>query len=68
MPALLAVQAISRIINIFKLANYVGNGASRMRLGSYDGAWYTEGNGTKVVTVSQILGELGQFFVHQDNN
>ena len=36
-----------------------------MRLGSYDGASYAECNGPTVVTVSQILMDLGQFFIHQ---
>ena len=36
---------------------YVENGANNMRLGPYDGAWYTEYNSTKFVTVSQILME-----------
>ena len=53
--------------NIFKQINYVENGAIRIRLGSYDGAWYTEHNGTASVTVSQILKERDQFFVQQDN-
>ena len=35
----------------------MGNGASNARLGSYDGAWYTEHDGTTFVTVSQILME-----------
>ena len=43
------------------------NGAGKMRLGSYDGAWYTEHSGTRFVAVSQILMEGGRFFVHQDN-
>ena len=38
-----------------------------MTLGSYDGAWYTEHNGTIIVKVSQTLIEWGQSFVHQDN-
>ncbi len=33
------------------------NGASKIRRGSYDGAWYMEHNGTTFVTVSQILME-----------
>ncbi len=47
--------------------NSVENGARNVRLGSYDGAWYTEYNGTKFVTVSQIFIEWGQFFVRHDN-
>ena len=43
------------------------NGAKNVRLGSYDGAWYTESNGTTFVTVSQIFIERGQFFIQQDN-
>ncbi len=50
-----AVQSTSRINNMFKSANSVGNGASNVRTGSYDGAWCTEFNGTTFVTVSQIL-------------
>ena len=38
-----------------------------MGLGSYDGVWYTEHNGTRFVIVSQILMEWGPFFVYQDN-
>ncbi len=38
-----------------------------MRLGPYDGAWYTEHNGKTFVTVYQIFFEWGQFFDCQDN-
>ena len=38
-----------------------------MRLGSYDGAWYSEYNDTTFVAVSQILREQLQFFAHQYN-
>ena len=41
--------------------------ASRMRLDSYDGAWYSEHNGTMFVTESQILMKWGRLFIHQDN-
>ena len=54
---ILEVQS-SRINSMLKKANYVGNGASCVRLlGSYDGAWYTEHNGNTIVTVSQMLME-----------
>ena len=35
----------------------MGNGTGSVRLGSYDGAWYTEHKGTKFATVSQIFVE-----------
>ena len=38
-----------------------------MRLGSFDGAWCTECNGTKFVTVCQILLKWGPFFVCHNN-
>ena len=38
-----------------------------MRLGSYDGTWCTECNGTTSVTVSRILMEWAQFVIHHDN-
>ena len=41
----------SRIKSKHKLTNFVGNGASNVRLDLLDGAWYTESD----------------FFVHQDN-
>ena len=68
-PTLVAVQAISRVNNIglFKKGNSCRNLASNVRLGSYDGAWHTEHNGTKFVTTSQILMEWAQFIIHQDN-
>ena len=66
-PALLAVQAFSRINNIFKWANYVGYGAGKMRLGSYDITWYTEHNGSTFVTVSQTLMWWAQFSIHLNN-
>ena len=65
--ALQAVQTTSRMNNMLKEAKPYRNHASNMRLGSYDGAWYTEYNGTTFVIVSQILIEWGQFFVHRDN-
>ncbi len=43
------------------------NGASEIRLGSYDDAWYMEHNCTTFVTVSQLLMEGGEHFVHQHN-
>ena len=66
-PALLAVQATSRINNLFKWANYEENGANKMRLNLHDGAWHTEHKGTMFVIVSGRVVERGQFFVHQDN-
>ena len=42
----------------------MGNCAKDVRL---DGAWYTEHSGTKFVTVSKILMEWRELFVHQDN-
>ncbi len=45
----------------------MGNGARDVRICSYDGAWYTEHNGTTFVTVSQILVEWSPFFVRHDN-
>ncbi len=48
---------MSLINSMLKKANSVDNGASKEVLGSYDGAWYTEHNGTTFVTVSQILME-----------
>ena len=55
------------IYNIFKWAKWVKNGASKMRLGSYDGAWYTEHNGNTFMMISQILMKWAQVSVHQDN-
>ncbi len=52
---------------MLKLANSVENGASNVRIGSYNGAWYTERKGNTLVTVSQILMEWVPFFVRQDN-
>ena len=66
-PALPSVQAILRINNMLKWANSVGNDASKVVIGSYDGAWCTQHNGTNFLTVSQILMEWDQFFAHQDN-
>ncbi len=45
----------------------MGNGASNVRLDLLYGAWYIEYNGNAFVTVSQILMEESEFFVHQDN-
>ena len=44
------------------------NRARNVILGSCDGAWYTKQHGTTSVTVSQILVEWSQFFVHHSNN
>ena len=43
-----------KINNMLKLANYVENGANKMRLGSYDGDCNTEHGGTTFLTVSNI--------------
>ena len=43
----LAVHASSRINNTVKRANLGENHARWVKLGSYDGAWYTEYDGTK---------------------
>ena len=43
----------SWINNIFKWANYVGFGASKMKLTSYDGACYNECNGIKLCLYSR---------------
>ncbi len=45
----------------------MGNCARNVRLGSYDGTWYTECNGTTFVTVYKILMKWGPFFVCHDN-
>ena len=52
---------------ILEMANYVQNGASKVKLGSDAGAWYTECNCTTFVTVSQLLMERGKFFAHLEN-
>ena len=63
----LAVQASSRINIMLRWANSVENGASKVRLGSSDGAWYAEQVGTSLVTISAILMEWGKYFVHRDS-
>ncbi len=61
------MQSPSKINDMLNYGNSMGNGARRVRLGSYEGTWCTECNGTKLVTISQILMKLGPFFVRQDN-
>ncbi len=43
------------------------NSVNNVRLGSYDGAWYSEYHGNIFVAVSQIIMEWSEYFVHQDN-
>ncbi len=62
--ALQTVQTISRINNIFKLANSVENRAGKVRLCLYDGAWYTEHNDTTIVSTPQILMDWADFSIH----
>ena len=58
---------ITGINNMIKKAKFGRNYDRKVKLGSCDGTWYTERNGTTFVTVSQILMEWGKSFVHQDN-
>ena len=37
------------------MLNFGNNLANKMKLGSYDGAWYTEHSGTTYVRVFEIL-------------
>ena len=55
------MQASSRIKNLLEEANFDENDASKMEVGSQDGAWYTGFNGTYAVTISQILMKLRNF-------
>ncbi len=64
---MLAVHVSSRTNNMLKWANFGENQARLVKLGSYNGAWYTEHNGKTFVTVSQIFIEWGQCFVRHDN-
>ena len=50
------MQATSRINNILKLANSGKNQASAIKLILYDGAWFTEHNGTTFVAICQTDG------------
>ena len=59
---ILEVQTTSKINIMLRYAMCSRNHASNLRLGSYDGAWYNEHNGTTYVTVSQILIEWSGFF------
>ena len=45
----------------------MGNGASKVSICSYDGAWCTECIGAMSVTVFQLLIKLSEFFVRQNN-
>ncbi len=61
------VYARSRINNMLKWAKIIETGASSVELGSYDRALYTEYNGTTYITISWILMEWDEYFVHKDN-
>ena len=62
-----AVQSISRINNMLKKAKSRRIQTSNVRIGSCDGAWCTECNGSTFVTVSQLLMKWDQFFIRQNN-
>ncbi len=66
-PALWAVQEISRINNVLKWANSGETWAGKVELGSYDGAWRTDHDGTTLVSKCWIIMELAEFFVHHDD-
>ncbi len=61
------LRDLAYLSNMVTWANSVGNSARNVRIGSYDGACYTECNGTTFVTVSQILMKWGRFFIRHDN-
>ena len=51
----LAVQASKRINNILKCAKFAINHASKVKLGSFHGAWSAEHNSFTSVSILQIL-------------
>ncbi len=66
-PVLWAVQVLARINNWLKWANLVSSDVSWLKLGSFDGAWFTEYNGNNSVAISQIFMEWDNCFIHWDN-
>ena len=53
---------------MLKYANSVQIGIKKVKLASYDGAWYTEHGSTTLVTImSRILIEFGKFLVDHIN-
>ena len=54
-----AVQAIARINNISKLANFSGTSFSKLTLDQLDGTLYAEHNSMTFVAVPQISRKLG---------
>ena len=55
MLAYLSMLFILELACTLKSANLGENDARLVKLGSYDGAWYTEYNSTTSVPISQIL-------------
>ncbi len=54
-PAWTAVQAVSRINNMLKWVNSGETGISEEKLNQFDGALYTEHNGTTLLATYKIL-------------
>ena len=61
------MQAISRMNNMLKYANFCKNHANNTKLGVYHDAWYTGHSGAYLVMQSGIMMEWGEFFAHGDN-
>ena len=57
MPFILALilQTSARINNKHKVANFSRNHDNNVKLGAYNGAWYTERNGISLMALSQML-------------
>ena len=60
------VHASSKINNMLREANFSRNQNSKLRIGSYNGAWCAEHIGAAFTTISQILMEWSKFFIFCD--
>ncbi len=60
-----AVHAITRINCMLRQANFVKPAASKRRLDSFSGAWYTKHNGTTLRIIFQILRKWDDIFLRQ---